>query len=49
VLLIVDETADEKSSDGCVGAACQYSRTMGGTVLCQVAAPSPSRPRPGTP
>jgi SRSO17 transposase len=37
VLLIVDETPDEKSSDGCVGAACQYSRTMGGTVLCQVA------------
>jgi len=37
VVLIVDETADEKSSDGCVGAACQYSGTVGGTALCQVA------------
>jgi SRSO17 transposase len=36
-VLIVDETADEKSSDGCVGAACQYSGTVGGTALCQVA------------
>ena len=37
VVLIVDETADEKSSAGCVGAACQYSGTVGGTALCQVA------------
>jgi hypothetical protein len=37
VVLVVDETADEKSSDGCVGAACQYSGTVGGTALCQVA------------
>ena len=37
VVLIVDETADEKSSTDCVGAACQYSGTAGGTALCQVA------------
>jgi SRSO17 transposase len=37
VVLIVDETADEKSSADCVGAACQYSGTAGGTALCQVA------------
>jgi len=37
VVLIVDETADEKSSDSCVGAACQYSGTVGGTAVCQVA------------
>ena len=37
VVLIVDETADEKSSANCVGAACQYSGTVGGTALCQVA------------
>jgi SRSO17 transposase len=37
VVLIVDETADEKSSTDCVGAACQYSGTVGGTALCQVA------------
>jgi SRSO17 transposase len=36
-VLIVDETADEKSSAGCVGVACQYSGTVGGTALCQVA------------
>jgi SRSO17 transposase len=36
VVLIVDETADEKSSADCVGAACQYSGTVGGTALCQV-------------
>jgi SRSO17 transposase len=36
-VLIVDETADEKSSADCVGAACQYSGTVGGTALCQVA------------
>jgi SRSO17 transposase len=35
--LIVDETADEKSSDGCAGAARQYSGTVGGIALCQVA------------
>jgi SRSO17 transposase len=37
VVLIVDETADEKSSTDCAGAACQYSGTVGGTALCQVA------------
>jgi SRSO17 transposase len=36
VVLIVDETADEKSSADCVGAARQYSGTAGGTALCQV-------------
>ena len=36
VVLIVDETAGEKSSTDCVGAACQYSGTVGGTALCQV-------------
>jgi SRSO17 transposase len=36
-VLIVDETAGEKSSADCVGAACQYSGTVGGTALCQVA------------
>ena len=36
-VLIVDETADEKSSAGCVGAARQYSGTAGGIALCQVA------------
>jgi SRSO17 transposase len=36
-VLIVDETVDEKSSADCVGAACQYSGTAGGTALCQVA------------
>ena len=30
VVLIVDETADEKASDGCAGAARQYSGTVGG-------------------
>jgi SRSO17 transposase len=37
VVLIVDETADEKSSADCVGAARQYSGTVGGVALCQVA------------
>ena len=36
-VLIVDETADEKSSDDCAGAARQYSGTVGGIALCQVA------------
>ena len=36
-VLIVDETADEKSSGDCVGAARQYSGTVGGVALCQVA------------
>jgi SRSO17 transposase len=35
-VLIVDETADEKSSDDAVGAARQYSGTVGGVALCQV-------------
>jgi SRSO17 transposase len=36
-VLIVDETADEKSSTDTVGAARQYSGTVGGVALCQVA------------
>jgi SRSO17 transposase len=36
-VLIVDETADQKSSDGAAGAARQYSGTVGGIALCQVA------------
>ena len=36
-VLIVDETGDEKSSADCVGAARQYSGTVGGVALCQVA------------
>ena len=36
-VLIVDETADEKSSADAVGAARQYSGTLGGVELCQVA------------
>jgi SRSO17 transposase len=35
-VLVVDETADEKSSAGAVGAARQYSGTVGGVALCQV-------------
>jgi SRSO17 transposase len=34
---IVDETAGEKSSADCAGAARQYSGTVGGIALCQVA------------
>ena len=36
-VLIVDETADERSSADCAGAARQYSGTLGGVALCQVA------------
>ena len=36
-VLIVDETADEKSSADAAGAARQYSGTLGGIALCQVA------------
>jgi len=36
-VLIVDETADEKSSADAAGAARQYSGTLGGVALCQVA------------
>jgi SRSO17 transposase len=36
-VLTVDETADEKSSADCAGAARQYSGTAGGVALCQVA------------
>ena len=35
-MLIVDETADEKSSGTAAGAARQYSGTLGGVALCQV-------------
>jgi SRSO17 transposase len=34
-VLIMDGTADEKSSDSAVGAARQYSGTVGGIALCQ--------------
>src|SRR6201982_3384069 len=34
-VLIVDETADEKSSADCAGAAHQYSGTAGGIALYQ--------------
>jgi SRSO17 transposase len=36
-VVIVDETADEKSSGTAAGAARQYSGTVGGIALCQVA------------
>ncbi len=36
-VLIVDETADEKSSADAAGAARQYCGTVGGIALCQVA------------
>jgi SRSO17 transposase len=36
-VLIVDETGDAKSSTDCAGAARQYSGTLGGIALCQVA------------
>jgi DDE superfamily endonuclease len=36
-VLIAGETADEKSSADCAGAARQYSGTVGGVALCQVA------------
>ena len=36
-VLIVDETADEKSSADAAGAARQYSGVVGGIALCQVA------------
>jgi len=37
VVLIIDETADEKSSADCAGSARQYSGTVGGIAMCQVA------------
>ena len=37
VVLVVDETAGEKSSSDCAGAARQYSGTAGGIAMCQVA------------
>jgi SRSO17 transposase len=36
-VLVVDETADEKSSADAAGAARRYSSTVGGIALCQVA------------
>jgi SRSO17 transposase len=36
-VLIAGETADERSSADCAGAARQYSGTVGGVALCQVA------------
>ena len=49
VVLIVDETGDAKTSADCAGAARQYSGTLGGIAMCQVAVTLTSRPRPGTP
>ena len=37
VVLIVDETGDAKTSGDCSGAARQYSGTLGGIAMCQVA------------
>ena len=37
VVLIVDETGDARSSADCAGAARQYSGTLGGIAMCQVA------------
>jgi SRSO17 transposase len=37
VVLVADETAGEKSSAACAGAARQYSGTVGGIAMCQVA------------
>jgi len=37
VVLIVDETGDAKTGTDCAGAARQYSGTLGGIALCQVA------------
>ena len=37
VVLVVDETGDEKSSTDAVGAASQYSGSLGGVGVCQVA------------
>jgi DDE superfamily endonuclease len=37
MVLIVDENTDAKSSADCAGAARQYSGTLGGVALCQVA------------
>ncbi|MFI8093859.1 IS701 family transposase [Streptomyces sp. NPDC086080] len=37
VMLVVDETGNEKSSTDAVGAARQYSGALGGIGLCQVA------------
>jgi SRSO17 transposase len=37
VVLIVDETGDAKTSADCAGAARQYSGTLGGIAMCQVA------------
>ena len=48
-VLIVDETADEKSSDSCAGASQQYSGTVGGTAMCQVAVTLTWAAPPGTP
>ena len=48
VVLIVDETADAKSSADCAGAACQYSGALGGSRCARSRSPSPAPPRPGT-
>ena len=39
VVLIVDETADEKSPADWAGPARQYSGTVGGIAMCQVGSP----------
>jgi SRSO17 transposase len=47
-VLVVDETADEKSSSGAAGAARQYSGTVGGVALCQVTVTLTMPPAGGT-
>lgn len=49
VVLIVDETGDERSFTGCVGAARQYSGALGGMVRARSPSTSPTRARTGTP
>jgi SRSO17 transposase len=48
-VLIVDETADAKSSADCAGSARQYSGTSAASRCARPGSPSPTRPRPGTP
>lgn len=49
VVLVADETGDEKSSIDAVGAARQYSGALGGVGLCQVAVYLTYAPGLGTP
>lgn len=49
VMLIVDETADEKSSADCAGAVDSTAGPSEGSRCARSRSPSPARPRPGTP